>query len=141
MSQAPNIQKQSTGLDFTSTIRNDTYEFIKPEQFDLTDRVILITGASKGLGKDNAISFARAGASKIAIAARSGLEDVEKQMKEASLKAGRKEPKILSLKLDVTDKQSVSDAVAKIEQEFESLDIVINNAGYLEKVVSAEGTS
>jgi hypothetical protein len=50
MSQAPNIQKQSTGLDFTSTIRNDTYEFIKPEQFDLTDRAILITGASKGLG-------------------------------------------------------------------------------------------
>jgi NAD(P)-dependent dehydrogenase (short-subunit alcohol dehydrogenase family) len=141
MSQAPNIQKQSTGLDFTSTIRNDTYEFIKPEQFDLTDRAILVTGASKGLGKDNAISFARAGASKIAIAARSSLEDVEKQMKEAAQKAGRKEPTILSLKLDVTDKQSVSDAVAKIEQEFESLDIVINNAGYLEKVVSADGTN
>jgi NAD(P)-dependent dehydrogenase (short-subunit alcohol dehydrogenase family) len=140
MSQNPTIQKKSSGLDFTSTIRNDTYEFIKPEQFDLTNRTVLITGASKGLGKDNAVSFARAGASKIAIAARSGLEDVEKQMKEAARKAGRKEPTILSLKLDVTDKQSVTDAVAKIEQEFESLDIVINNAGYLEKWVSAEDT-
>lgn len=136
MSQNPTIQKKSSGIDFTSKIRSDTYEYIKPEQFDLSTRSVLITGASKGLGKGNAISFARAGALKIAIAARSGLEDVEKQMKEAAKKAGRKEPTILPLKLDVTDKQSVSDAVAKIEQEFESLDIVINNAGYLEKWVS-----
>ena len=56
-------------------------------------------------------------------------------MKEAARKAGRKEPTILSLKLDVTDKQSVSDAAAKIKEAFGSLDIVINNAGYLEKWV------
>lgn len=135
MSQNPTIQKQSSGLDFTSTIRSDSYDFIKPEQFDLSTRSVLVTGASKGLGKDNAISFARAGASKIAIAARSGLEDVEKQMKAAAKQAGRKEPTILSLKLDVADKQSVSDAVTKIEEDFGSLDIVINNAGYLEKWV------
>ena len=135
MSQNPMIQKKSSGIDFTKTIRNDTYDFIKPEQFDLSSRSVLVTGASKGLGKDNAISFARAGASQIAIAARSGLEDVEKQMKEAAQKAGRKEPTILSLKLDVTDKQSVSDAAAKIKEDFGSLDIVINNAGYLEKWV------
>ncbi|GAB7333011.1 hypothetical protein MBLNU13_g04705t1 [Cladosporium sp. NU13] len=133
MSQNPTIQKKSSGIDFTKTIRNDTYDFVKPEQFDLSTRSVLVTGASKGLGKDNAISFARAGVSQIAIAARSGLENVEKQMKEAAQKAGRKEPTILSLKLDVTDKQSVSDAAAKIEKDFGSLDIVINNAGYLEK--------
>ena len=136
MSQNPNAKKQSSGFDFTSTLRNDTYAFIKPEQFDLSNRSVLITGASKGLGKDNAVSFARAGASQIAIAARSGLEDVAKEMKQAAQKAGRKEPTIISLKLDVTDKQSVGDAAAKIEQEFGSLDIVINNAGYLEKFVS-----
>lgn len=138
MSQNPTIKKQSSGYDFTPTIHNDSYAFVKPEQFDLSNRSVLVTGASKGLGKDNAISFARAGASNIAIAARSGLEDVEKQMKEAAQKAGRKEPTILALKLDVTDKQSVSDAAAEIEKEFGSLDIVINNAGYLEKWVSAE---
>lgn len=135
MSQNPTIQKKSSGIDFTKTIRNDTYDFVKPEQFDLSTRSVFVTGASKGLGKDNAISFARAGASHIAIAARSGLEDVERQMKEAAKKAGREEPTILSLKLDVTDKQSVSDAAARIEEDFGSLDIVINNAGYLEKWV------
>lgn len=138
MSQNPNTSKQSSGYDFTSTLRNDTYAFVKPEQFDLSGKSILVTGASKGLGKDNAISFARAGASQIAIAARSGLEDVGKEMKQAAQKAGRKEPKIISLKLDVTDKRSVSDAATKIEQEFESLDIVINSAGYLEKFVCEE---
>lgn len=132
MSQNPASKKQSNGIDFTPTIRSDTYDYINPEQWDLSSRAVLVTGASKGLGKDNAISFARAGASKIAIAARSGLEDVEKAMKAAAQKAGRKEPTVLPLKLDVTDKQSVGDAVAKIEQEFGGLDIVINNAGYLE---------
>lgn len=132
MSQNPMSSKKSSGVDFTSTIHNDTYDFIKPEQWDLSSRSVLVTGASKGLGKDNAISFARAGASQIAIAARSGMEQVEKEMKQAAQKAGRKEPTILSLKLDVTDKKSVSDAAAEIDQKFGGLDIVINNAGYLE---------
>jgi NAD(P)-dependent dehydrogenase (short-subunit alcohol dehydrogenase family) len=133
MSQNPLAKKSSNGVDFTPTIRNDTYDFVKPEQWDLSSRSVLVTGASKGLGKDNAISFARAGASKIAIAARSGMEEVEKEMKAAAQRAGKKEPTVLSLKLDVMDKQSVSDAVAKIEKEFGGLDIVINNAGALEQ--------
>jgi NAD(P)-dependent dehydrogenase (short-subunit alcohol dehydrogenase family) len=135
MSQNPSAKKMSNGYDFTPTIRNDTYDFIKPEQWDLSSRSVLVTGASKGLGKDNAISFARAGASKIAIAARSGMEELEKEIKAAAQKAGKQEPTVLSLKLDVMDKQSVSDAVAKIEKEFGGLDIVINNAGALEQFV------
>ena len=126
----------SSGFDFTPTIRNDTYDFVKPEQWDLTSKSVLVTGASKGLGKDNAISFARAGASQIAIAARSGMKQVEKEIKAAAQKAGKKEPTVLSLKLDVMDKQSVSDAVATIEKAFGGLDIVINNAGALEQFKS-----
>lgn len=133
MSQDPLAKKMSSGMDFTPTIHNDTYDFVKPEQWDLSSRTVLVTGASKGLGKDNAISFARAGVSKIAIAARSSMEGVEKDIKAAAQQAGKKEPMVLSLKLDVMDKQSVSDAVAKIEEEFGALDIVINNAGALEQ--------
>lgn len=132
MSQNPIAKKQSSGIDFTKTIRSDTYDFIKPEQWNLSSRSVFITGASKGLGKDNAISFARAGASKIAIAARSSVDEVAKEMKQAAQKAGRPEPTVLTLQVDVVDKQSVSDAAAKIEKEFGSLDIVINNAGALE---------
>lgn len=141
MSQKPSISKQSSGFDFTSSIHNDTYDFIKPEQWDLSSRTVLVTGASRGLGKDNAISFARAGASNIAVAARSGLDDVVKEMKQAAQKAGRKEPNVLPLQVDVTDKNSVAAAATKIEEQLGCLDIVINNAGYLEnftKIADAE---
>lgn len=141
MSQKPSISKQSSGFDFTSSIHNDTYDFIKPEQWDLSSRSVLVTGASRGLGKDNAISFARAGASNIAVAARSGLDDVVKEMKQAAQKAGRKEPNVLPLQVDVTDKNSVAAAATKIAEQLGCLDIVINNAGYLEnftKIADAE---
>ncbi|KAM0722019.1 hypothetical protein Q7P37_002945 [Cladosporium fusiforme] len=133
MSQKPSISKRSNGTDFTPTIHNDTYDFIKPEQWNLSSRAVLITGASKGVGKDIAVSFARAGASKIAIAARTGMDEVAKAMQEAAQKAGRAEPTILPLRVDVAEKDSVSAAAQKIEEQFGSLDIVINNAGYLEK--------
>ncbi len=36
-------------MDFTKEIRHDTYDFVKPEQFDLQGKAVLITGASKGV--------------------------------------------------------------------------------------------
>ena len=60
MSLDPKITLKSNGTDFTPTIHNDTYDFIKPEQFNLKGRSVLITGASKGLGAAVAVSFAKA---------------------------------------------------------------------------------
>lgn len=64
-------------------------------------------GASKGVGKATAISYAQAGASGIFIPARSSLEDVSKEVLAAAKKAGRKKPKkaknIDTIKLDVTE--------------------------------------
>ncbi len=121
--------------DYTTTkeVHNDTYPAIDPAKVDLSGKAIFISGASRGLGKAIAIAFAKARASYIAVGARSGLEDVEKAMKDAASEVGAKEPKILSLKLEVTDAQSVADAVQKIESEFGKLDVVISNAGILGK--------
>lgn len=49
MSQHPGSTLKNSGIDFTKKIRKDTYDFIKPEQFDLDGKVVLITGASKGV--------------------------------------------------------------------------------------------
>ena len=82
-----------------------------------------------------AISFARAGASGIAIGARStnALEEVEKAVIDA---AGQKDtngsPRVLRLSLDVTDEASVNAAARSVKETFGRLDILINNAGYLE---------
>lgn len=78
MSTNSHDKLMSNGLDFVSS-QNDTYPFIDPGQHDMIDRHVLITGASKGVGRATAISFARAGASGIAVASRS---DVSSLMKE-----------------------------------------------------------
>ncbi|KAF7198539.1 Short chain dehydrogenase citE [Pseudocercospora fuligena] len=49
----------------------------------------------------------------------------------AAKAAGRKEPKVLQVKIDISDEKSVNEGVKKIESEFESLDVVINNAGII----------
>jgi hypothetical protein len=51
MSQNPKSKLSNTGLDFTKTIHCDPYDFVKPEQFDLNGKAVLITGASKGVSQ------------------------------------------------------------------------------------------
>ncbi|RYP17924.1 hypothetical protein DL765_004243 [Monosporascus sp. GIB2] len=112
----------------------DTYAFIDPAKADLTGKSVLITGASKGIGKATAISFAISGCSKILLAARSDLADVETVIKDAAKKANRPQPLVHSLKVDVTSEDSVrvaAEAAADILGG--SLDVLINNAGYLEE--------
>ncbi|KAF2718214.1 putative 2-(R)-hydroxypropyl-CoM dehydrogenase [Polychaeton citri CBS 116435] len=115
----------------TKTVHGDTYAAIDPTQHSLSGKAVFISGASKGIGRQIALSFAQAGASFIAIGARSSMEDVEKEVKSAAQAAGKEEPRILAIKLDVTDVQSVDDAVREIGNAFGRLDIVINNAGVL----------
>ncbi|KAK9425785.1 hypothetical protein SUNI508_03146 [Seiridium unicorne] len=116
---------------FTKTSRADSYEFISPKNADLSGKSVFISGASKGIGRATALSYAAAGCSKIAIAARSDLSGLEQEIKEAA--GQRQPPKVVSIKLDVTSDDSVKAAAETIAREFDgALDVLINNAGYLE---------
>ncbi len=116
------------------TCHHDTYPAITPDKADLSGRSVLITGASKGIGRMTALRFAAAGCSKIAIAARSPLSEVEAAVLAAAAAAKRPPPQVLSLSMDVTSEESVGAAAEKLSTAFGgALDILINNAGYLEK--------
>jgi NAD(P)-dependent dehydrogenase (short-subunit alcohol dehydrogenase family) len=87
------------------------------------------------VGRATALSYAKAGASTIIIAARSSLTSLIDEVKNAAKSVGKPEPKVLAIKLDVTSVASVEAAAQTAEKEVASLDILINNAGYLEKWV------
>ena len=91
--------------------------------FDLSGKVALVTGTSRGLGQYLARALARAGAS-IAMTSR----DV------ASLASFSEEIEALgrrtcSVALDVRDVASIRDAVASVENQLGAIDILVNNAG------------
>ena len=90
---------------------------------NVRNKVVLVTGSSKGIGAATAREFARAGATVI-LAARS-LGPLEKQADAIRKVAGE----VMIISLDVTSDESVTAAVARIYERFGRLDILVNNAG------------
>lgn len=104
---------------------------------DLKNKVILITGASSGIGKATAMRLAKEGASMV-LCARS--EDELKQLKDQIEQIGGK---ALVAKTDVTKAAEFEKAVSMAVAEFGSVDVLINNAGlmplsYVEKLKTDE---
>jgi 3-oxoacyl-[acyl-carrier protein] reductase len=89
----------------------------------LTDKVALVTGASRGLGKAIALALAAEGAS-IAAVARSE-EALKETLSAIRATGGVAEP----YALDVADEAAVEAAVEKITARFQHIDILVNNAG------------
>ncbi|KAJ5616270.1 hypothetical protein N7537_001384 [Penicillium hordei] len=115
---------------------SQSYPFIDPLKLNLAGKSVFITGTSKGIGLAIAISYAKAGASLIGIAARSSQEATIKAIQEAAVAAGKPLPKILAYKLDVTDPDMVNEIASRFALDTSSrLDILVNNAGYLPRFV------
>lgn len=118
---------------FTSALHTDTYQTIAASKCNQRGRAVLITGASKGIGRASAISFAKAGASAIAVGARSSVDGTAAAVVDAAKASGHAIPQVLKLTLDVADAESVAKAALKTEQAFSRLDILVNNAGQMDK--------
>ena len=91
--------------------------------FFLADKVAIVTGASSGLGHHFAVALARAGA-KVALGARR-VDRLQEVVAEIEGFDGR----ALAVALDVTDSDSVREAVAAAETELGPISILVNNAG------------
>jgi 3-oxoacyl-[acyl-carrier protein] reductase len=90
---------------------------------ELTDRIVLVTGAGRGIGRALALAFAAEGAH-IALQGRTkkNLEKVQKELKPLGVKSA-------VLAGDVADEGAVSRCVAAAEQQLGSIDVLVNNAG------------
>lgn len=124
----------------TKTVHSDTYPEIDPSRLDpslLRGRAVYIGGASRGIGKAIATSFARGGASLIAIGARSlsSLEPVAEELKEAARAAGRDASalRVVCVAVEASSSQSVAAAAETVAQACggRPLDIVVQNAAIL----------
>ena len=121
------------GASLTATSHHDTYDFIKPSQFDLKGKVAVVSGASYGIGRTIAVSLTQARISGIVLLARGSLADTEAAIEAAARSTGLDKPTLLSLKVDVTDANPVQQAAEKVKEQWpEGIDIVISNAGWLE---------
>src|SRR5947207_5618405 len=120
-------------------------------EIDLSGRVALVTGGSRGLGRADALTLARAGADVVVadllveselteetdrygtlatVARQQGLVHTEETVRDIEAMGRR----ALAVRCDVTNRDEVDAAVARTVEELGSLDILVNNAGTLDHV-------
>jgi len=88
------------------------------------DRVAIITGAARGIGRAIALKLASGGA-KLAL-----MDVLEEPLAESvALCTEAGSPEARCYRLDVTDEQAVEETVDRVAEEFGSIDILVNNAG------------
>jgi len=86
-------------------------------------KVVLITGASSGIGLATARAFAAAGSQVVLVArTKQALDDLAVEINNAGGHA-------IAVSTDITDKSAVQSLVAKVEHDLGRLDVLINNAG------------
>jgi 3-oxoacyl-[acyl-carrier protein] reductase len=129
--------------------------------FELTGKVAVVTGGSRGLGRADCLTLARAGADvvvtdillesdpeieKSAEASQSALAQLftsqhvvyAEQTSEEIRKMGRRSA---AIKMDVTDRAQIREVFAGIKKDFGSIDILVNNAGTLDHIGQIEHQS
>lgn len=92
----------------------------------LEEKVVLVTGASSGIGKEIALLFAKEGARVVAVARR-----MEKLEELVTLSRGYKGI-IIPFKGDISKDECINNVVEYIISNFKKIDILINNAGVLD---------
>lgn len=94
---------------------------------DLTGKIVIITGANTGIGKESATMLAQMGATVI-MACRNA-EKTAPAVEEVKRESGSK--KVFFMKLDLSDLNQVKEFATEFNKKYDKLDILLNNAGIM----------
>lgn len=100
--------------------------------FELTDRVALVTGGARGIGRGICLQLARAGAAVVT----GDIDLAESQRVADEIQALGRPARAVAL--DVSDQSSVNDCIAQVLRHFARLDILVNNAGVFQRQLGLE---
>ncbi|MBC1488884.1 D-threitol dehydrogenase [Listeria sp. FSL L7-1485] len=90
------------------------------KDFNITDKVAVVTGAASGIGKAMAELFSEKGAYVV-------LLDIKEDVKDVAAKINPS--RTLALQVDITKKENIENAVAEIKKVYPKIDILANSAG------------
>ncbi|KAI1127805.1 hypothetical protein F5Y10DRAFT_292626 [Nemania abortiva] len=123
------VERDIAGVNFTSVIHHSSYDSIKPEPGLLPHPFhVCILGASRDIGANIAYSFAKAGATSIAICAPPSEIDVSPI--PANLQMLSPDLRLLYLPCDLTAPLEVEKFASQVGDVLGHLDVLIYNAGY-----------
>jgi 3-oxoacyl-[acyl-carrier protein] reductase len=91
----------------------------------MVNRVALITGASRGIGRATALAFAHAGYD--VVAAARAMEDVSGAEALSELRAAN--PTASAVNLDLASAESIKEAIGRVVKDKGRVDVLVNNAG------------
>ena len=92
--------------------------------------MVLVTGASRGIGSETAIFFAKAGAAVVLIARKQSTLNESK----AAIVSAKPDAQVLTFPADVADSAKAKEAIDVTVKKFGRLDVVIANAGVVRNV-------
>ncbi|MBP1931135.1 SDR family NAD(P)-dependent oxidoreductase [Ammoniphilus resinae] len=103
-------------------------------QLDFSDKVVIVTGASRGIGKSIALGFGSLGANVVLVSRN------KEQLEETAVLVRDRGGKALVIPADLSDLGQIQKVVDTVKQNFAKIDVLVNNSGVTRRKPAEEVT-